>query len=860
MAEQIVYLSGVRCGKCMNKIKNHLIDIEENLTLEFSDDKSWAKVNTSLSQSKLIDEIASLGYGASATPIASDKVKQDVSNQTPQTDTKQVELSLEQAAKPAAKTSQTNSQDAHSQNISLALTGVTCASCVASINKALMNTQGVTNVEINFANRTAQVESSSDPKILIQAIEDVGYGASLIEDKDQAPDVQIQRQESEYKTKVSQSWLGLGVGVPLMLYGVLGGNMAVETGVSQLIWGIVGLVCLAVLYFSGRHFYISGFKAIKNRHANMDVLIAMGTGAAWLYSMLVVLVPTLFPEAGRHLYFEASAMILGLINLGQALEVKARSRTSKALRHLFDLQVKTAVIIQDGKDIQVPVEDVKIGDRLHVRSGEKIPVDGIIQEGESLIDESMLTGEPIPVVKKQGDLVHAGTVNGQGSFVFEAQKVGNETMLSQIIDMVNKAQNTKPPISQLADKVAAIFVPCVIVIALLSALIWFWVGPEPSISYMLVVATSVLIIACPCALGLATPISTMIGIGKAAQFGGLIKNGDALQVASELDAIVLDKTGTITQGKPEVKQAFFAQDELSLDLALVKALERKTHHPLADALIAFVDEKAQTQGVTLESLKLQEFESVSGFGVKALYQDEALLLGNRKLMQTSGVDLKSVQAQETSWQKTGHTLVYFARGNQLMALFAIIDPIREDAIEAIAGFKQRGLQVIMLTGDNQASAKLVSEEAGIDEFHSELLPQDKLDWIEKLQAQGLKVGMVGDGINDAPALAKANLGFAIGAGTDVAIEASDITLMRDSLLGILDVIDVSQATLTNIKQNLWGAFIYNSLGIPIAAGILFPLTGMLLNPVVAGAAMSLSSITVVSNANRLRLFNPETKK
>ncbi|MGB2078554.1 MAG: heavy metal translocating P-type ATPase [Vibrio sp.] len=847
-------LNGVSCQGCINKIHRHFQSMDEACELSVLQDKKVLQIQTQLSASQIEQALLELGYSAQVQPKSSASTGQHNSQ-------KEISASSTEAqhSNAATKNTKAESVKAETARIELALTGVTCSSCVATIEKALKQVDGVESVSINFASRTAQVSTAQDPQVLINTIEGVGYGASEIKDQSLAKQQKDQQDQAEYQDKVQQSWLGLGLGVPLMLYGLFGGSMMIESPIQQWGWGVVGLITLGVLWYSGRHFFQGASKAFFNRHANMDTLVALGTGTAWLYSMLVVLVPNLFPETGRHIYFEASAMILGLINLGQALELKARRRTSNAIERLLDLKVNTAIVIRDGKDQTIDVDDVVQGDHLRVRSGDKIPVDGELLDGQTSIDESMLTGEPVPVEKQQGDTVSAGTVNGQGSFVMVAQKVGRDTLLSQIIDMVSQAQNSKPPISQLADKVSAIFVPSVMILAVLTALAWHNFAAEPNLVYMLITATSVLIIACPCALGLATPISTMIGVGKAAEFGGLIRNGDALQKASELDVIVLDKTGTITQGKPEVKQFKDLTSnvpDLSTEqlLGLVYQLEQGSNHPLAQALMAYCQSSMQTDGI-----ELSQFESLTGQGLAARYHNQTIYLGNQSLMQSQGIDISGVESEANQWQQTAHTLVYVAFDAQLVALFGVVDPIREDSREAIAEFQAQGLQVIMLTGDAKATAQSVADSLQLDDYHANLMPQDKLDWIEKLQAQGLAVGMVGDGVNDAPALARADVGFAIGSGTDVAIESADITLMRHSLHGISDVVGISQATIKNIKQNLWGAFIYNSLGIPIAAGILYPLTGHLLSPVIAGAAMSLSSITVVTNANRLRLYQAKSR-
>ena len=663
---------------------------------------------------------------------------------------------------------------------------------------------------------------------------------------DQADD----QDELQYWLKIKQGLLGLAVGVPLMLYGLLGGSMQLDSAGQRFGWFIVGLLTLFILVRTGKHFFVGAWQVFLQRDAYMDTLIALGTGTAWLYSMTVVIASPWLPESAEHLYFEASVMILGLINLGQAMELKASSKTAQAIKHLVGLQAKMAVVVKDGEATSVPVEQVVVGDKIRVRAGEKIPVDGVILEGETSIDESMLTGEAIPEAKQVGSLVTAGTVNGQGSVIFEAQKVGSDTALAQIINMVANAQNSSPPIAHLADKISAIFVPAVMIFAVLTALGWYNFGPQPALVHMIVAATSVLIIACPCALGMATPISVMIGIGKAAEFGGLIRNGDALQRASELTVIALDKTGTITQGRPEVTNYSALKDNAEI-LPLVAALEQGSTHPLGSALIHYA--KAHTAPNTNKSA-IDEFTYLSGMGVNAFHAGKRLLLGNSKLMATQGVTIDTFSDTVQKWEAQANTLVYFAIDSEIQALFGISDPIRAEAVSAVARFQQQGIQVVMLTGDNKNTAAAIAKQANIDEFHAELMPKDKQDWVKTLQAKGEVVGMVGDGINDAPALAQANVGFAIGSGTDVAIESADITLMGSSLHGISSIIGISHATMKNIKQNLWAAFLYNGLGIPIAAGILFPFTGWLLSPIIAGAAMALSSLTVVTNANRLRLY------
>jgi Cu+-exporting ATPase len=743
--------------------------------------------------------------------------------------------------------------------IHLALEGITCAGCVKNIEDALAAVPGVTRVDVNFGSRSALVAGELNAVVLIQAVEDAGYGASEVLDPEQAERQKEVNEAAEYKRKIINTLIGLGLGVPLMVSSLVH-DMNVSSPGERSLWGLVGLLTLAVLLTAGRHFYTGAWKAFRHHNANMDTLIATGTGAAWLYSMVVVLVPEILPETARGLYFEAAAMIIGLINLGQALELKARGRTSQAIKRLLDLRTKTARVYMkggpgEGEFRELPIDQVQQEDLIQVRPGEKIPVDGLVTEGHSTLDESMLTGEPMPVKKAQGDELSAGTLNRSGALTFKATRVGKATVLAQIIEMVRRAQNSKPPISRLADQVASIFVPMVLLIAVMTALIWYNFGPEPQIVHMLVTATTVLIIACPCALGLATPISTMIGVGKAAEHGILIRNGEALQKASRLTTVVVDKTGTLTKGQPEVTDVHFygTQDEQQT-LALTHALESRSEHPLGEALTAYAKPQPPYAKPQAGNLSLDNFQAFSGLGLQATIDGQRVLIGNPRLMAQENVDIEPTKALARGWEEQARTVVYMAVDGQLSALFGIADPLKPDALPAIQRLQRDGVNVLMLTGDNPATAAAVARATGIDDYRAQLLPEDKLTEVRRLQALGQVVGMAGDGINDAPALSQADVGFAIGSGADVAIESSDITLMRGSLHGIADAVELSRATLKNIKQNLWGAFAYNSLGIPIAAGVLYPATGLLLSPVIAGVAMSLSSLTVVSNANRLRFF------
>uniref|UniRef100_UPI0030F41CD6 copper-translocating P-type ATPase n=1 Tax=Paraglaciecola sp. TaxID=1920173 RepID=UPI0030F41CD6 len=669
----------------------------------------------------------------------------------------------------------------------------------------------------------------------------------LLEEKEQADLVY-------YKKLMRNMWVALGLGVPLMLYSVFGEGMTVVTNMERLVWLAIGLLCLGVMVISGKHFYIGAWKSFFNHSANMDTLIALGTGTAWLYSMFVVIAPTLLPEMARHVYFEATAMIIGLIDLGLALEIKARGRTSEAIKRLIGLQAKTARVIRDDKEIDIAIEQVLLNDLVRVRPGEKIAVDGIVVEGNSSLDESMLTGEPMPVEKHVDDEVVTGTLNKSGTLVYKATRIGKDTALAQIINMVKRAQNSKPPIGRLADVISGYFVPVIMIIAVVSAVIWLNFGPEPTIAFAIVSATTVLIIACPCALGLATPMSVMVGVGKAAEAGVLIRNGEALQAASKITTMILDKTGTITEGSPTVTDIYSANTNLSDEqlLQLAASVEAGSEHPLAQAIVESAQKKQQTLS------PIADFNAIAGHGVSATLDNKKLLFGNEKLMLEQKVTLSAeVVSKAQHYASEAKTPMYFAINGEFAGLIVVADPIKKDSVTAIKRLLDQGIRVVMLTGDNRATAKAVAEKVGITEFVAEVLPEQKSAKVAELQAAGEIVGMTGDGINDAPALALANVGFAIGTGTDVAIESADITLMRGSLHGLADAIAVSKATLSNIKQNLVGAFIYNMAGVPFAAGILYPFFGLLLSPVIAGAAMSLSSLTVVLNANRLRFFKPQ---
>jgi Cu+-exporting ATPase len=605
-----------------------------------------------------------------------------------------------------------------------------------------------------------------------------------------------------------------------------------------IIWLIIGILTLLVMMTVSLETYINGWKGFLAHNANMDTLIAVGTLAAWIYSMVIVIFPQFSTAGKRDLYFDASVFILGFVNFGQALETHARGKTSEAIKRLMGLQPKTARVVRNGKEMDIAIEEVVVGDIVRVRPGEKIAVDGVITEGSSYLDESMLTGEAIPVSKKFGDKVIAGTLNKAGTFLFSANKVGSDTALSQIVKAVKVAQHSKPSITRLADKVSSYFVPTILCLAIITALVWFNVGIKPISAYMLATGMTVLIIACPCALGLAAPISVMISVGKAAEKGILIRNGEALQQACRLTTIVLDKTGTITQGHPAVTQivAVAGFDENKI-LQLAASLEVNSEHPLAEAILNAAKAKS------LNSLEVKNFEAISGLGVQGNINGQRVLLGNSRLLEKYNITISQEQAG-----------LYLAVDQQFAGTIVVEDPIKVDSQDAIKRFHQMGLKVIILTGDNAITAQKTGKIVNVDEVLSDVLPIDKANKLSELQAKGEIVGMVGDGVNDAAALAKAHVGFAMGSGADVAIESAEITLMRNSLHAVCDAISLSRMTLSNIKQNLWGAFFYNCSAILVAAGVFYPIFHMLLSPIIAGAAMALSSLSVVLNASRLQFM------
>ena len=671
-------------------------------------------------------------------------------------------------------------------------------------------------------------------------------------------------EHAEIRSLSRKFWIALGFTVPVLFIamGHLIPGLHIERWIPKSVskW-IEFVLATPVVLWAGGMFFSKAWRSLVNRSLNMFTLIATGVGAAYFYSAVAVIAPGIFPESFREsgevgLYFEAAAVITVLVLLGQLLEAKARSQTSQAIRALLDLAAKTAHRIRDGQEEEVPVDQIEKGDLLRVRPGEKIPIDGVIIEGRSNIDESMITGEPMPVDKGTGESVIGATVNQTGTFVMRAEKVGSETLLAQIVHMVAEAQRSRAPIQKLADTVSAYFVPAVVAIAVLTFIAWAIWGPAPAMAYGLVNAVSVLIIACPCALGLATPMSIMVGVGRAAQNGILVKNAEALETTERVTHLVTDKTGTLTAGKPRVTRRVAAPGgEEGEVLRIAASLEQNSEHPLARAIV----DQAKEVGTMLSPVT--DFESTTGGGVTGKLDGKTVRVGKRKFLEESGVSIpEDLDREAQHLQEKAQTVVWVAVDENTAGLLAIADPIKETTPKAIKALHDLGLKVIMCTGDNRKTAEAVARELGIDDFTAEVMPQDKIDIIKKLKSQGAIVAMAGDGINDAPALAESHVGIAMGTGTDVAIESAGITLVKGDLMGITKAIHLSRAIMRNIRENLFFAFIYNAVGIPIAAGVLYPFFGVLLSPIIAGAAMSFSSLSVVANALRLRSARIEPKR
>lgn len=712
------------------------------------------------------------------------------------------------------------------------INGMSCAACAASSQKVLSRMKGVESVNVNYANKSCEVifeEETVTFEEMKTKLSRLGY--SLLEDTEK------NRLESEAKAiaRFKELKLKLTVGVilsiPLLIFGMFLMNFPFAN------WIMLALT-LPIIVWIGQEFYVNAWKQFKVGTANMDTLVAMGTGAAFCFSLFNTFFPQILLNQGiePHVYYETAGVLITLILLGRFLEERAKSQTSEAIKNLLNLQVKTANVIQDGEVRQIPIDEVRLGDKILIKPGEKIPVDGTVIEGNSAIDEAMITGESIPILKTIGDKAIGATINQTGTFTMTAEKVGSDMLLAQIIKMVQTAQGSKAPIQNLVDKIAAIFVPVVVTIATLSALVWYAIGPEPQLTNGIITFVTVLIIACPCALGLATPTAIMVGVGKGAKMGILIKGAASLEAAKDLDTIVFDKTGTLTEGKPKVKNIDIIAEAKPNIESIIFAIEGRSEHPLANAIcthFSAFDTK----------IKVDYFENIVGKGIRATVENEEYLIGNQALMQTAFV--KNIPNT-----KSDETIVYVAENGKLVRIIEIADTIKLEAKAAIEQLKHYELH--LLTGDNQQTANKVAAEFGLNNVKAEVLPEDKINYIKALQAKGKKVAMIGDGINDSPALAQANVGIAMGTGTDVAIESADITLLKGDLSRIAKAIELSKATNKIIRQNLFWAFIYNIIGIPIAAGILYPFIGFTLNPMIAGAAMAFSSVSVVLNSLRLK--------
>ena len=746
-----------------------------------------------------------------------------------------------------------------------ALTGMSCASCAANIESAVGSLPEVSAASVNLATEVLSVTyqpGAINEEIICQTVAEAGYQAQVLADQAGASQAQIQ-QEADQAAQAKAShqaalwrrfWQSAIFALPLLclamaeMVGLTLPTWLSHRGGGQLFVSLQLALTLPILWL-GRSFFLNGFKRLVKGHPNMDSLVALGTSAAVAYSLYSSIQVWLGDHhAAMSLYYESAGVILTLVTLGKYFEARSKGQTSAAIQALIKLAPQEAQVLREGQEVTLPLDQVQVGDLVRVRPGQKIPVDGRVVEGQSWVDESMLTGESLPVAKKVGDQVVGASLNQQGSLIVETNKVGQDTTLAQIIHLVQAAQGSKAPIAQLADRVSAVFVPVVMTLALVAGLAWYLIGGQ-SWAFALTITIAVLVIACPCALGLATPTAIMVGTGKGAEQGILIKSGTALEMAHQVNAVVLDKTGTLTQGQPQVTDVLpltgWTSDQL---LALAAAAEVNSEHPLGQAIVAGARER------DLALPEVTDFQSLTGFGIQVRVDQVTYYLGNRRLMQEQGLDLDQADDQAAALAAGGKTPIYVANEYELLGLIAVADPLKETSPEAVRRLKAMGLQVIMLTGDNAKTAQALAAEAGIDQVISDVLPADKAQVVADLQAKGLKVAMVGDGINDAPALAQADVGLAIGRGTDVAIESADMVLMGSDLTSVATAIKLSQATIRNIKENLFWAFAYNVLGIPVAMGVLHLFGGPLLNPMLAGAAMSFSSVSVIVNALRLRRF------
>ncbi|MEV4887140.1 copper-translocating P-type ATPase [Chitinophaga ginsengisegetis] len=721
---------------------------------------------------------------------------------------------------------------------------MTCAACAVSVESMLKSVPGVQDAGVNFANQTAWVQydhATVTPAMLQSSVRSVGY--DLVIDKENQDEVKEEAQQRHYREVKQRTIWASVLSLPIVIIGMFFMDMPYGN------WIMMALAT-PVVFFLGRNFFINAWKQARHRKANMDTLVALSTGIAWLFSAFNTIYPEFWHQRGlhAHVYFEAAAVVIAFISLGKLLEEKAKSNTSSAIKKLIGLQPKTVLLVDEaGNTREIPVSEVKVQDLLLVKPGEKIPVDGKLADGASYVDESMITGEPVPVAKHTGDAVFAGTINQKGSFRFRAEKVGADTLLAQIIKMVQEAQGSKAPVQKLVDKIAGIFVPVVIGIAILTFVSWMVLGGDNAFTHALLTSVTVLVIACPCALGLATPTAIMVGVGKGAENNILIKDAESLELAHKVNAIILDKTGTITEGKPVVTDLIWHTTANSTSGSVLYSLEQQSEHPLAEAVVAYLKDGGATP------VQLSGFESLTGKGVQGTFEQTVYLVGNRKLMDENHIAVEpQLAAQAAALQEDAKTVIYFAAGKQLLAIIAIADKIKETSREAIASLQKDGIEVYMLTGDNTHTAAAVARKVGLKHYKAEVLPSYKAAFVKELQQSGKVVAMVGDGINDSQALAQADVSIAMGKGSDIAMDVAKMTLITSDLNSIPKALKLSRKTVSTIKQNLFWAFIYNIIGIPVAAGVLFPVNGFLLDPMIAGAAMALSSVSVVSNSLRLK--------
>lgn len=736
--------------------------------------------------------------------------------------------------------------DVNTVKKSFPVLNMSCASCASSSQSTLENSPGVVNASVNYANATAQVEyvpTITNPQKLRAALQGVGYDL-MIDESEEAKDALEEVHRKKFETLKKRTIGSIVLSVPIVLIGMV--FMTIPYA-NYIMWALATPV---VLVF-GQQFFIGAWKQAKHRSANMDTLVALSTGVAYLFSVFNTLYPQFWQSKGleAHVYFEASAVVIAFILLGKMLEEKAKGNTSSAIKKLMGLQPKTVTVVHDGgHQMEMPIASVQVGNRLLVKPGEKIAVDGLVTSGSSFVDESMISGEPVPVEKKQGEKVFAGTINQKGSFQFKAEKVGGDTVLAQIIKMVQEAQGSKAPVQKLVDKIAGIFVPAVIIIAILSLIAWVILGGDNSFTQGLLAMVTVLVIACPCALGLATPTAIMASVGKGAENGILIKDAESLELSKKVNAIVLDKTGTITEGKPEVVSNQWKAGSNEKELSqLLFSIEQQSEHPLAEAVVRYFKQK------DIQSLPLENFESITGKGVKVEHAGKTYFLGSPALLKLENIQIEqALQDVANEWLAKAQTVIWLADDKNALAAVAIADKIKQTSLEAVNELQSAGIEVYMVTGDNEFTAKAIAQQAGIHHYKAEVLPADKAAFVKDLQKQGKLVAMVGDGINDSNALAQADVSIAMGKGSDIAMDVAKMTIISSDLTKIPKAIRLSKHTVATIKQNLFWAFIYNVIGIPIAAGVLYPINGFLLNPMIAGAAMALSSVSVVSNSLRLK--------